>query len=38
VSPDEILLLGALSRMPPSESETRARRALAIILQGLHAR
>ncbi len=35
---DVILLLGALSRMPPSEWETRSRRALAIILQGLRTR
>jgi AcrR family transcriptional regulator len=35
---DVILLLGALSRMPPSEWETRAQKAVAIILQGVRAR
>lgn len=35
---DVILLLGALSRVPPSEWETRSRKAIAVILQGLRAR
>lgn len=34
---DVILLLGALSRIPPSEWDNRSERALTIILQGLRA-
>lgn len=32
---DVILLLGALTRMPPAEWEARSRKAVAVILQGL---